>query len=77
MNCLTTRRAIKYGLIAAVAVAAYGLEVKVQKASGFDSSIPGLSVSVDVSKATAACGQSFNCSGGGGKCGQSFNCAGQ
>lgn len=34
-------------------------------------------VSVDMATADAACGMSYNCSGGGGSCGMSYNCAGQ
>ena len=86
MSNVTTRRAIKYGLVAVVAVAAYGLDAKIQKTEGFVVAVPGTDVSVVVpsfsasiglSEAEAKCGMGYSCSGGGGQCGMAYNCSGQ
>ena len=78
MSKLTARRAAKFGVTAAVALAAYGLDVKVQKDAGVDlaTAISSADVSFGAADANAACGAAYNCSGGGGQCGAAYNCSG-
>jgi hypothetical protein len=70
------RRALKFGLRAAAALAAFGLDVKVDKKSGFDVGVTNPGVSVGISEANATCGAGLNCPGGGGECGAGLNCPG-
>ena len=89
MSSVKMNRAMRYGVTAVVALSVYGLDVKVNKQDGFDIAAqattqskavadkPGFSISLGISEATAVCGASYNCSGGGGRCGASYNCAGQ
>ena len=71
---LTRRRFLKYGLATAGAFVASVVAVTVDKTSGFQ--VGRNKVNVGMSEANAACGASFNCSGGGGACGASFDCSG-
>jgi hypothetical protein len=89
MSTVKMNRAIKYGVTAAVALSAYGLDVKINKNEGFDIATQAtspsqvaldqisLNISLGISEASAKCGSAYNCSGGGGQCGSAYNCAGQ
>lgn len=78
MSKLTAKRAAKFGVTAAVALTAYGLDVKVQKEAGIDlaTAMSTADVSFGSADANAACGAAMNCSGGGGQCGAAMNCSG-
>ena len=71
---LARRRFLKYGMATASAFVASVVAVTVDKASGFQ--VGKSKVNVGMSQASAACGASYNCSGGGGDCGASYNCSG-
>lgn len=76
MSHINTRRAVKFGLTAAVAVAAYGLDIKIDPKQGFDVATITSGANVGVSEANAACGVGMGCSGGGGQCGVGMGCSG-
>ena len=89
MGTVKIGRAAKYGITAAIAISAYGLDVKINKQDGFDiasqatppsqavKNQAGFVVSLGIADASARCGAGLNCSGGGGQCGAGLNCGGQ
>ena len=65
---------LRKSLITAGATAGFLASVKFDAKDGVK--IGNSTVGVGMSEAQAACGSSYNCSGGGGQCGSSYDCGG-
>lgn len=74
MDKSNRRDFIKYGLATIGGFIASTVLIKIDQGTGFK--VGAHNLDVGMSEANAACGASYNCSGGGGQCGASYNCSG-
>ena len=70
------REFLKYGVMGIATFVASIAPFKLSVEEDFAVSKGMKNFSIKESTASAECGASFNCSGGGGECGASFNCSG-